>query len=177
MTAPLMLDLFSGLGGASQAFKAAGWRVITVDNEARFNPDVCADISTFTWRGERPAFVWASPPCTYFSRKSMRCWYPDEPEPSTALAWHARSIIFETRPLFWAVENVRGAVRYLDPIFGRFTHHAGPFFLWSNLPPFRVTVPYFKQHVKNNKNRAANRAKVPETLSLAILRAIVMSEL
>lgn len=35
MSAPLMLDLFAGTGGASAAFVDAGWRVVRVDLEER----------------------------------------------------------------------------------------------------------------------------------------------
>ena len=36
----LMLDLCSGLGGASKAMKERGWDVITVDVNPEFSPDV-----------------------------------------------------------------------------------------------------------------------------------------
>lgn len=46
----LMLDLCCGLKGASAAMRDRGWEVV---------------------RGRRPDLVWASPPCTEFSRESM----------------------------------------------------------------------------------------------------------
>ena len=39
-----VLDLFSGLGGFSQAFKDRGHKVTTLDNNPEFNPDICIDI-------------------------------------------------------------------------------------------------------------------------------------
>lgn len=41
---PVMLDLFSGLGGASQVMVERGWKVIRVDIESRFKPDIVADV-------------------------------------------------------------------------------------------------------------------------------------
>ena len=53
----LMLDLGSGLGGASLAMKKRGWNVVTMDIDPRFGTDVVADMLTWSWRGERPDFV------------------------------------------------------------------------------------------------------------------------
>lgn len=67
----LMLDLCCGLGGASKAMKERGWDVITVDIDPEFNPTIVADLRTFHYSGPRPDLVWASPPCTEFSKYSM----------------------------------------------------------------------------------------------------------
>ena len=40
----IFIDLFSGLGGASQAFEAAGWEVVTVDINPEFNPTICCNV-------------------------------------------------------------------------------------------------------------------------------------
>ena len=41
-TSPLtMLDLCSGLGGASEPFRRAGWRVVTLDLFERFRVFIC----------------------------------------------------------------------------------------------------------------------------------------
>lgn len=45
---PKMLDLFCGTKSVSNAFKAAGWEVYTVDWEKDFNPTLCADIGSLT---------------------------------------------------------------------------------------------------------------------------------
>lgn len=47
-----VLDLFSGLGGWSAAFKDRGHNVLTVDIEPKFNPDYCMnimDVEYHTW--------------------------------------------------------------------------------------------------------------------------------
>jgi hypothetical protein len=60
-----MLDLFSGLCGASQAMIDNGWKVILVDKEYN-GLDVCL----FSTNEEIDLF-WASPPCDEFSKMSM----------------------------------------------------------------------------------------------------------
>ena len=42
----MALDLFSGTGSVKKALEARGWRVVAVDLEAKFNPDVVAGIGT-----------------------------------------------------------------------------------------------------------------------------------
>jgi hypothetical protein len=66
-----MLDLFAGLGGASEAMRGRGWDVVTVDADPRFGCTVTADLSGWSWAGKRPDLIWASPPCTEFSREAM----------------------------------------------------------------------------------------------------------
>lgn len=167
---PHMLDLFCGLGGASAAFRAVGWRVTGVDVDPRFAPDICADLTVWSWASVWPVdFAWASPPCDEFARESMP-WCRTGKAPSMALVDAARRIIRESGARFWCIENVRGAVPHL----GSPTETCGPFFLWHNLP-FRVAhyVAPFKERLSSSAK--AERAKVPAPLSLAILRCVEAS--
>jgi hypothetical protein len=54
-----MLDLFAGLGGASQAMIDRGWRVVRVDLEPRLRPDVVADVAHLPLRWQ-PDLLWAA---------------------------------------------------------------------------------------------------------------------
>jgi hypothetical protein len=166
----LMLDLFAGLGGASTAMRARPdrWSVATVDNDPRFNCTVTADISAWSWTGPTPHLVWASPPCTDFSRESMP-WCRTGDEPSVDLVRAALRVIEECQPTWWVIENVRGAVKWFAPILGEPKQVHGPFYLWGSFPPFRCRVRPFKEKLSGKQR--AERAKVPLCVSRALADA------
>jgi site-specific DNA-cytosine methylase len=165
----MMLDLFAGLGGASCAMRERGWDVVTVDNDPRFGCTHTADLAIWAYTGPRPDLVWASPPCTEFSRESMP-WCRTGNAPSVELAKAAQRIISQADPDWWVIENVRGAVKWLTPFMGAPKASYGPFFLWGSFPPFRATVRPFKE--KLSSRQRAERAKVPECLSIALAEAV-----
>lgn len=187
MTARLCLDLCSGLGGFSAAFSDAGWEVITVDNDARFNPTICADVCNLVddahFMALRPEVILASPPCERFSR-ATHVW----PLPGIGKALSAvgacLEIIVALKPKYWALENPAGrlhwfigkpAMRLRINAFGYRT--VKPTELWGNMP--LGLVPDSPKHNKElnafanfySKNRA-RRAKMPYGLSKAILQAV-----
>ncbi len=83
MKPPVMIDLCSGLGGASDPFRAAGWRVVTLDIDRRFTPDVLADVRNAPLRRGAPVtFLWASPPCQQFSLARAGAVRPLKPDMS-----------------------------------------------------------------------------------------------
>ena len=167
----LMLDLFAGLGGASAAMRGRPdrWDVVTVDSDPRFDCTRTADLSAWSWGGPRPTLVWASPPCTEFSRESMP-WCRTGKEPSLALVEAAIRVIGECRPDWWVIENVRGAIRWLRPLLGEPKQSHGPFFLWGSFPPFRCRVRPFKERLSSS--RRAERSHVPAALSAALADAV-----
>jgi hypothetical protein len=116
-----ILDLFSGLGGWSQAFKDRGHEVVTVDIESKFNPTICKDIMQVTqkdFNGTKFDVILASPPCNCFSVASVyRHWNKDgtiksdtELE-SIRLVLHTIELIYSLRPKFWVIENPTGMLR------------------------------------------------------------------
>ena len=166
-----MLDLYCGTKGASAAFRQAGWDVVTVDNDPQHHPDVLADLRRWSWEGERPDLVWASPPCTEFSRTALP-WFRKKgpPEPSMELVEAALRVVREARPHYWVLENVRGAVPYLRALLGEPRVIAGPFHLWGYFPPFRLDVAPFKERLGGDDR--VQRAAIPYRLSAALLAAV-----
>jgi len=177
---PLMVDLFSGLGGASQAMKEKGWEVIRVDINPECDPDLVMDVREFLgyWKlhdGRSPDLLWASPPCDEFSRAEKPWYEEDRPSrESIELVKVVFDIVREVKPRFWILENVRGAQRWL----GKAPYHVGAFYLWGWFPFYKINLPhsigYFKEKLFPSPDRKALRAKIPRELSLAV--ALIVEE-
>lgn len=163
----MMLDLCSGLGGASQAMRARGWDVVTLDNNPAFQPDIVADLRAWSWYGTTPDLVWASPPCTEFARESMP-WCRTGRRPDLSLVQAVRRIVTEAGPRYWVLENVRGAVPYLGPPRAI----VGAFYLWGHFPQLGSVRLIGRNKESYSSNRQAERAKVPYALSEALARAV-----
>jgi site-specific DNA-cytosine methylase len=158
-----MLDLFSGLGGARWAMRERGWRVVTIEIDAKYRPDVVGDVARLPVRGQFD-LVWASPPCTEYSRESMP-WSRTGASPSYDLWKAAEAAIESLSPRWWVIENVRGAVRY----HGQPARRYGPVFLWGRFPPLEASVKPWKERLSSKQ--AARRAEIPRVLSLALARS------
>lgn len=185
------LDLCSGLGGASQPALDRGWKVIRVDIEPKFKPDIVADVRALPLKPFHVDVLWASPPCQEFSRHGLPCFFPNEGDPDLEIALAVKSAIDRLRPRFWAVENVRASRKWLSKIFGRVhlstTGHA----IWSNLlflvQPIKPhkgcvghglekrwgTIGVCSGGGKNGERRnSAESAKIPYEIGEAICRAV-----
>lgn len=175
-----MLDLFAGMGGASRAMREAGWTVITVDNDPQFNPDILADITTFHYTGPKPDLVWASPPCTEFSRYSLpaswKCNKGGKKEPDMCLTLAAKRVIEEIDPKWWIVENVRGARPFYEKVFGPCVKICGSRYLWGKFPICDPAPGYGKEKLPPSRDRAALRAIIPEQISRALCIACESSD-
>jgi hypothetical protein len=127
-----VLDLFSGLGGASRAFLDRHHSVITLDIDSRFGCTITENILEVSWQKLAQYgpydFIWASPPCECFSVASIgHHWtggiYAYEPKTSDAVI--AQLIVMRTlelidglHPLAWVMENPRGMLRKLPCVRG-----------------------------------------------------------
>lgn len=164
-----MLDLFAGLGGASSAMKQLGWQVDTLD-VGPFPLTWQQDIRTFHPRTDYYDFVWASPPCTEFSRESMP-WCRTGNAPDMSLVHEALRVVEEAQPTYWALENVRGSLKYIVPVLGRWRAHIGPVFLWGRFPQAHwPDIKHYKQ--KYSGREPEKRSKIPVEISLALALAI-----
>lgn len=166
----LMLDLCCGLKGASAAMRDRGWQVITLDIAPEFEPDIVADIRDWSWQGPRPDLVWASPPCEEFSRESMP-WSRTGKTPDLSLVKACKRIINECAPTWWVIENTRGASSWLLPLLGPPAQIIFPYYLWGHFPILpRVRGTRKKESLPSTK--AAERARIPYSLSMALAMAI-----
>ena len=173
----LIIDLYSGTGGATQAMKDRGWDVITVDIDERFNPTYAVDVRQFldVYDGRTPDFIWASPPCIEFSRVE-KPWFDDvrPSEESLQLVYAVFRIVRVLRPKFWILENVRGAQHWI----GRAPFHVGSVYMWGWFPfnKLKRLVNHrdamWKWKLPPSKNRSVMRAKIPEIISKAVARVL-----
>lgn len=162
-----MVELFAGTGTVATAFRSIGWEATTVDNDPETAPDVLADLSAgLPLLPQRPGFVWASPPCTEFSRANSRIDHGGK-TPDLSLVFATLQAVATIRPRFWVLENVVGAI----PFLGIPGQKVGPFCLWGYFPEIRV--PYAAQiHRKAGLPTAAARGRIPQALAEAVADAV-----
>jgi hypothetical protein len=192
------LDLCSGLGGASQPALDRGWKVVRVDIDPRFRPEIVADVRTleadaqldrlFRAAGAVIDVLWASPPCDEFSKWGLRCFNPNPPKPDLSIALAVHRIIDILHPRFWAVENVWAARPFLNPIFGPVRARPPGHAIWSDLG---FLLPPLKAHKgsaqgkrwgtfgtksggdgKGKRRNAAESAVIPYEIGEAICAAV-----
>lgn len=159
----LCIDLCSGLGGFSAAFRDAGWEVVTVDIDPRFEPTVCADITKAGLYGEianatkttdlRERFskiiVLASPPCERFSL-ACHTWPKTGIQRALQIVGACLETISLVKPDSWLLENPKGRLRwFLGTPRGtiRLSDYGAPYLkptdYWGNvaLPMLDETIP------------------------------------
>ena len=117
-----VLELFSGTGVLSAAFRERGHETLTVDWEESHKPDLKADIGTLSADDVvrlfgRPDVIWASPDCTTYSVMCISR-HRDGVKPKSEYAAqcdrvnaHVCDLIRELKPKAWFVENPRGMLR------------------------------------------------------------------
>lgn len=178
-----MLDLFSGLGGASQAMREDDkWKVTTVDFEEKFEPDVCADVLDLEpedFEGDYD-LIWASPPCDRFTVAQIgRYWDKEDglnvPRSSEvveriSLVYHTLFLINRLNPDWWFLENPRAMLRN---IIGKpkatitycqyGDNKMKPTDLWGKHPP---SFPYRKCKSGDNCHESSPRGSKTGTQGL-----------
>jgi len=116
-----VLDLFSGLGGFSQAFKDRGHNVVTVDINPKFKPIICMNVRWLEAKSLLMTYeyfdvVLASPPCECFSVASIgNHWKDNKPDKNTQEAINIikdlLNLIIDLHPKYWFLENPRAMLR------------------------------------------------------------------
>lgn len=134
-----ILELFSGQGSISKAFKEKGWEVFRVDWSDKVEAELHADISKLTVKdivnlcGGVPDVIWASPDCTTYSIATHRHRTLKEGlKPKTEYArrcddtnikmWKLIDDLLEAGAKYYFVENPRGRMRHMPFVQDRKRH-------------------------------------------------------
>lgn len=195
-----VLDLFSGLGGWSEAFVKRGYEVQRIENNPLLSGvphtqemcvvelrDILQDYHDRGYEVQKPDVITASPPCLHFSNafSSPKSIYQrkygtlDGYEPPLDLVYATLDIIKLCKPRYWVIENVVGSIRYLEPILGKPRQIIGPYVLWGNYPLLddNMTLPSKADKDKRwSKIRANHKAYIPFKLSHALMIAILSQQ-
>ena len=101
---PMMLELFSGTGSVGQVAKELGYDVISLDRDLEAHIQI--DIMDWDYTDLPPWMfdvIWASPPCTEYSR-AKTCGVRDI-EGSNEVVKKTLEIIDYFKPKYWIIEN------------------------------------------------------------------------
>jgi len=186
---PMMLDLFAGFGGQSQAFLNSGWDVLRIDNNPLLKDVdrmILMDVvkcSPFNLCGHPIDYVHASPPCLEFSTaydapraRAFRAGITDY-QPDLTLVTEAIRIIKQLKPRYWSIENVKGSIKYLRPILGEPRLIIGAWVYWGNFPLFDPSTLELPTKASQDRRwsplRANHKAHIPLCVSEAFLRSQV----
>jgi hypothetical protein len=189
-----VLDLFSGLGGFSEAFVRAGDEVKRIENNPLLSEVPHTElISVLEVRDilqkqvNEGNFIWpidvllASPPCRDFSTayaapRSVAERAGLEWDPSMELVEATLDIIRLVKPRYWVIENVSGSQRYFKRIGLEPNQIHGACVFYGNFPKFSTPdMPRKKDKDTTSTDplRANKRALIPIELSTALRRAII----
>ena len=189
-----VLDLFSGLGGFSEAFLRAGDEVVRVENNPLLSEVPCTSIEDVKVMRDRLQqfkddgqpirkidLVLASPPCLEFSLaysapRGVAQRNNEEFEPSLELLEVTLEIIKIIQPRWWVIENVMGSQRYFERL-GLIPHQIhGSCVFYGNFPKFETPSMPTKQQKDSwhgDPLRMNKRALIPLELSMSLRKALV----
>lgn len=188
-----MLDICSGLGGASQAFVDDDeWEVIRLENnpllahiEHTILVDILSDDFDYKSMFNRSDFdfIWASPPCVEFSNayeapKSRARRAGIDFAPDTRILEKCIEIIEYFKPKYYCIENVSGASKIFTKIIGKPPRQiVSAFYLWGMFPYLHIDRDW--KHSKFDSDtwssdplRANRRGKVPRKISWEMMNEV-----
>jgi hypothetical protein len=142
------LELFAGTQSFSKAAARLGYETVTVDLLSLFNPTIVANILTWDYKVYPSGYfdiIWASPPCTEYSKAKTRG--VRDLELADSLVRRALEIIDYFHPSRWYLENVgtgllvqrmEGIRPNLQKYFVDYCCYGKPYrkrtVIWSNSP-------------------------------------------
>lgn len=190
----IVIELFSGSKIVSNTFENRGFKSFSVDNNSKYNPDLCIDILKLEKHHlpAHPAFIWLSPVCTHFSRAADkrhwnktiisrigRSYSAQTPEAENSilllkksievLSWYPDTPFILENPVgriihFSDLQNT-GHHRYYVNYFDFGFDYSKETFLFTNLF-LPLPVKRKKVHAPSVRNQSGsyNRSKVPAQL-------------
>lgn len=174
------LDLCCGLKGASQPAIDRGWKVVTVDIDARFSPTIVADVRALPLKPFHVDVLWASPVCTEFTKWGMpdswqhsgRGWKEPKILPSMNLVNACRGAVDYFQPHYWIIENVMASRQFISPVCGPVRYLSPGHVLWGRLPGLIPPTKAHKWKLPPTPDRSALRAAIPYEIGEAIAIAV-----
>lgn len=189
-----VLDLFSGLGGFSEAFLQAGDEVVRIENNPLLSevPNTSIEdvkemrdrLLEFKQSGQpirKIDVVLASPPCNEFSLaysapRAVAFRNNEKFEPSMKFLEITLEIIEIIQPRYWVIENVVGSAEYFYKL-GLVPHQVHDRTIFYGKFPMFAT-PLMETKAKKDSwhgdpLRANKRALIPLELSMALRKAII----
>ena len=188
-----VLDLFSGLGGFSEAFVLAGDEVVRVENNPLLSEVPCTSMQDvldmrdrlhlYHAQGEpirQCDVLLAGVPCYEFSLaysapRSVAQRNGDDWEPSMKLLEATLDIIRIVKPRYWVIENVHGSQKYFEKYGLLQKQKHGAHVLYGNFPMFHTRdLPTKADRDKRwSEIRSNHKAYIPFQLSQNLRQAIV----
>jgi len=190
-----VLDLFSGLGGFSEAFLQAGDEVVRVENNHLLSevPNTsieCVRVVRDRLKKYKESghairdidLILASPPCLEFSlafnapqAKAQRA--QENYEPNMELVKIALEIIEIVKPRYWIIENVKGSRKHFQKLGLEVNQIIGPYFLYGNFPYLSCLASDLPSKASKDKTsshplRSNHKAMIPIELSQSVLEAV-----
>ena len=128
-TTKRLLELFCGTKSVGREFETAGYEVISLDYNPKFNATHTVDILTWDYKQYSPDYfnvVWASPDCTTFSlasggkyrTKAKIYGFDNDTQPKATLGNNMILRLIEILKYFkadWFIENPRGLLIHFPP--------------------------------------------------------------
>jgi len=154
---PRLLELFAGTGSVGKVF-ADDFEVVSLDVVG--SPTIKEDIMTWDYTNLPSDYfkvVWASPPCTMYSRARTTAKTPRDLEGSDAMVQKTLDIMHHFLPCVWLMENpqtgllksrpVVDGLPYRDVTYCRYgARFKKPTRIWNNLGDFWHPRPLCSKH-------------------------------